>query len=624
MNDGKIEALRRRQNAIDNPNLGELRKKVRQLPLSPGVYIMKNKRGEVIYVGKAKALRNRVSSYFRTDKNREPKVAQMVSQVQDFDTIVVHTESEALLLECSLIKQHLPKYNILLKDDKGFAYVRISPAPYSRITRELQRDEPGTYLGPYSSSYVVKETVEEVTRIFMLPTCKRVFPRDFRKERPCLNYHIHQCVGVCRGHIPADEYQKIIDAAVHFIEKGSREVIDHLTAEMNEAAENLEFERAARLRDRAEAVRRSSERQKVFSSTHKNADFIGSARDGDNCCFVVIRFRGGVIVDKAEFQFEALYKDPAATAGEFLERYYTAAADIPREIFVDVEAEGADVLALALTAREGHKVTVSAPQRGETKRLIDMAVVNAAQNLAHSAPQRSGREIAALDELQKILGLSKTPRVIESYDISNLGSSGIVAGMVVFENARPQKSGYRRFAIKNQNGPDDYAAMREVLERRFKRYLENPGGEGFGRLPDLILLDGGRGHVSAALSVLRPMGIDVPVFGMVKDQKHRTRGVTSEGSEVSIAGYKRAFRLITEIQDEVHRFAITYQKQTRSRSFELALERVSGLGPARAQTLFKQFKTLKAMRAATVDELAAAPGMTRPVAENLYHFLRQE
>ena len=606
---------------MDQQILKSLKEKVHKLPMQPGVYIMRDKNGTVIYVGKAKKLKNRVSSYFRAIDHHLPKVYKMVQNVADFDYIVTDSEFEALVLECSLIKLHNPKYNILLKDDKGYSYIKITNEPFPRITLDRNHlDDGSEYIGPYMSGFVVNQTVDEVNRVFQLPTCTRRFPAEFGKGRPCLNYHMKLCMGLCRGKITQDEYAEIITQAKDYIRDGGGEIIDRLTQEMERCAENLEFEKAARYRDRIAALRKIGDRQKVIFSKVENQDVLGFVTSDKNSVCSMLVFRGGRLVDKQDF----LLGEPFALdemRREFLAQYYTSPDRIPPVITLDGEAADQELLAGLLTDRLGRKVTIHVPQRGEQARLVEMALKNCAQTLSHET-DKTGREIAALDELAKTLGLATPPSYIEAYDISNFGSSTKVAGMVVFENGKPLRSAYKRFRIKSVEGTDDYASMQEVIGRRLAEYQEKKDtGKGFGRLPDLILLDGGQGHLNAVQPILRAFGLDIPMYGMVKDDRHRTRPIASDGGETSIAAHKRAFQLVTAIQDEVHRYSITYSRSAHRKSgLESTLNGIPGIGKTRAAALYRHFKTIKAISAASEEELLAAPGMTRPAAKAVYDF----
>ena len=610
---------------MDNPRLPYLHEKTLSLPMQPGVYIMHDKTGKVIYVGKAKKLKNRVTSYFRNVEKHLPKVYRMVEHVYDFEYIVTDSEFEALILECSLIKQFAPKYNILLKDDKGYSYVRISPGPYSRLTGVLQKyDDGAEYIGPYISSFVVRQTVEEANKAFMLPTCNRKFPGEFGKGRPCLNYYIKNCMGVCRGKISEEEYNEALNEAIEFIRGGSASSIEKLTERMYAAAENEEFERAASLRDRIRAIEGITSRQKVVFSKLPEQDVVAVAQSGENSCAVVLSFRGGKLVDKSEYIMRDFGTDPASVT-EFLQSFYADKTDIPKEIALHEDCEDAQLISRWLSEKANHRVTISVPQKGERRKTTEMAYNNAAERLSHEK-LRTSREVAVLDELARLLGLEKPPERIEAYDISNFGAETVVGGMIVYENARPKRSDYRKFAIKDAVAPDDYACMCEMLRRRFERYgEEREKGTSFGTMPDLILLDGGKGHIAAVPKLFDEMHITVPLFGMVKDDRHRTRAIAKNGGEIAISPAKEVFNFVTAIQDEVHRYTITYSRRKHSKTnFELLITKAPGIGPKRAAALLKHFKTMKAIRAATEKEVAAAPGMTAAAAKSLRNLLDKE
>ena len=604
-----------------NDRLPYLREKTAVLTTSPGCYIMKDKSSNIIYIGKAKNLRNRVTSYFRESADHTPKVAKMVSQVNDYDFIVTDTEFEALILECSLIKQHKPKYNILLKDDKGYSYIKISDEPYRRITAELQKKGTGTYLGPYISSFTTKQAVNEANKVFMLPTCSRKFPQEFGKSRPCLNFFIKQCMGLCKGEISQDDYNEIVNQAVDYIKSGSADSIERITQSMNIAAENLNFELAAKLRDRINAIKNATDSQKVIETKQKNTDVIAMAQNGGNAAVSVLMYRGGKLFDKADF-FLGEPDEDVEVYEDFITQFYSNKNDIPRDILIDDEVANAEILEQFLREKSGHAVELFTPKRGASLRLTMLAKNNASEFLALRVG-RTGREIVALEELAKLLGLPKTPSYIECYDISNLASASMVAGMVVFENGRPLKKAYKRFSIKTVGIQNDYACMQEVIERRFNRYFEGED-EGFSRLPDLILLDGGKGHVNAISPILNEMEIKVPVFGLVKDSKHKTRAIATGGEEIAITTTKSAFMLMTQIQDEVHRFAISYMKNVHNRnSYELELTKIKGIGVKKAQKLMMRFKTKEALRNTTAEKLAEVAGINIELASQLYSFIQE-
>lgn len=609
---------------MEMQKIAELRKKANTLPMEPGVYLMRDRRGEIIYVGKAKKLKNRVTSYFRGVEHHLPKVYRMVEQVQDFDYIVTDSEFEALVLECSLIKLHIPKYNILLKDDKGYHYVCVTREPYPRIKLAMQKADDGNeYIGPFVSSMVVKQTVEEANRVFLLPTCRRKFPEDFGKERPCLNFHIHQCMGVCRGKITPEAYREVLDEALQFIRSGGVQSVEVLTERMQQAAEALDFERAARYRDRISAIRRITEQQKVIEFPHESLDVLGWVQGEDKIYCSLLVLREGRLRDKKDFSFDCM-AEPEEIVTEFLLSYYMQAEAAPAEVFLDRELPDRALLEQLLREHRGKKIQFTVPQRGESRKLCQMAQNNAAQELARDT-NRTGREIAALTELGRLLGLSHPPDYIEAFDISNIGGSTIVGGMTVFRRGRPEKRLYKKFTIRNMAAPDDYAAMEQMLSRRLTHYkeaAENGKKDGFETLPDLWLIDGGAGQVAAAKKAAAQFGVEIPIFGMVKDDRHRTRAIRAENEEIAIRSSQSVFRLITAIQDETHRYAISFsRKKHRKTGFASVLTGVPGIGEQRAAKLLKHFKSMAAVKAADEETLAAAPGMTRPAAEALYRYL---
>jgi excinuclease ABC subunit C len=606
-------------------HIKELRARAMRLPLHPGVYLMHDKSGKIIYIGKAKALKNRVSQYFGSEKNHDNKVRQMVAHVDWFEYILTDSEFEALILECSLIKQYRPKYNILLKDDKGYSYIRVSQRPWARISEAKQKTDDGAeYIGPYISGWSVKQSVEEAQRIFLLPTCTRRFPQDIGKGRPCLNYYIRQCCAPCRGKITEEEYNEAVQDALDFLRGGSTESVRRLTEKMKDAAENLKFERAAHIRDRLMAIRRMGAKQKVVESKIREQDVIALTQGTGRSCFEVFRFTAGRLTDRETF-FMGETGNPKAARGEFIERYYSMRDRIPPRVTLDAPADGQNLLSQWLTEKAGHKVLLTVPQKGEQADLAKMCRSNAAEQLAQTIG-RTWKETAALDELARLLGLQKPPEYIEAYDISNLAGGDNVGGMVVFQNGRPLRSAYRRFKIKTVIGQDDYASMREVISRRLGEYSKNKGsGEGFGRLPDLILLDGGRGHVAVVQPVLDAAGVNIPLFGMVKDNKHRTRAIAKNGGEIAINSNRSAFTLISTIQEEVHRFAIGYHRSLRrKRSISSTLLSIGGIGPTRAKSLLKQFRTIDAISHADLEELANTPEMTEPAAQSVYNYFHPE
>lgn len=608
-----------------NEKISELRKKAMALPLSPGVYIMHNKSGKIIYIGKAKALKNRVSQYFGSQNNHSEKVRRMVENVDYFEYIICDSEFEALILECSLIKQHSPKYNILLKDDKGYSYIRVSPDKWRKITYELQKTNDGAlYIGPYKNSFYVKQSVEEANKIFKLPTCNRKFPDDFRKARPCLNYHIKQCLAPCTGRVSFKEYNENVEQALDFLKGGSTKSLKQLTAEMEEASESLDFERAAKIRDKITAVKKMADKQKVVSVNVPDQDVIAYFTDSERGCFQIFRFEGGRLTDHENFVVNSPMDD-GGELSQFILSYYSMNREIPRNITLDRELDDKDAVEKWLSGKLGRRVYITSPQRGEQAQLVSMCRKNAAEVLAQ-IKGRTSREYSVLEELKSLLGLSKIPEYIESYDISNLAGTENVAGMIVYENGKPLKKAYKKFKIKSFEGQDDYASMAEVLDRRFTEY-ENlkDTGEGFGRLPDLILLDGGKGQVSAVEPILKKHNVSVPLFGMVKDGNHRTRAITGNGGEITISSRRSVFTFISKMQDEVHRFSIGYHRQRRKNTaFKSSLTDIDGIGETRAKALLKHFQTIANIRNADLKELENCPRMTRDSALAVYNYFHSD
>ncbi len=625
---------------MSNPSMETLRAKAMRLPLDPGVYIMKNAKGEIIYIGKAKVLKNRVSQYFGSQNNHSTKVRRMVENVRDFDYILCGSEFEALILECSLIKQNMPKYNILLKDDKGYRYVKITDEEWRRIQSVKQKQEDtAKYIGPYLSGFVVNESVDAALKIFKLPDCNRNFSEPRRNQRPCLRFYIGQCMAPCCGKISLEDYNERLEDAIEFLKGevkrgGTKEYIEVLEARMNEYAERLEFERAAEMRDRLNAINRITERQKVVFSGSDTEDVFALAREDDKICFNVLRINDGRL-SASENYFTEMEDSLEDTRAEMLKRYYTVNDDVPGRIILDGEASDTELLEEWLSDKAGKKVRLVVPQKGRQRELSQMSKNNAYEKLAQTH-KRSKADTAVI-ELGELLGLASPPEFIESYDISHTAGADAVGGMVVFRNGVPYKDSYRKFKIKEAVGGDDYGSMEEVLTRRFARYLKEveeltekaeaegkdpeealKDAKGFARLPDLILMDGGLGQVHAAENVLRQFELDVPVFGMVKDSKHKTRAITSDGGEIAISQARKVFALVTGIQDEVHRYAIGYHHQKHSKGARKSvLTDIPGIGPKKSELLWKEFKTLDAIRRADLADLSAVPGISHADAVNI-------
>ena len=600
----------------------ELKEKANDLPLLPGVYLMMDKTGKVIYVGKAKKLKNRVSQYFQDSASHTAKTRQMVSQIDHFDTIFVSSEFEALVLENSLIKRHMPRYNILLKDDKGYPFVRLSRGPYPRFTMVHKWANDGAkYFGPFGGRFETRQALDAVCAALRLPTCNRKFPRDIGAERPCLNFHMGRCDGFCRPEMTEAEYARRIRQATQMLEGKVKELLREMTGEMEAEAEALRFEQAAALRDRINAISALSKKQTVIAGLCADTDIWGLYRGAGKCCYAVLHMEEGNLAGRETELFTApMEEGQEEMLSALTAQYYLPRAILPHEILLPFETEGyCESLSQALTKRAGHKVWVHIPQRGEKAELRAMAQRNAAEE-AERATTAEERVAHTLELLTKMLDLPAPPKRLESFDISNTGGSDIVASMVVYSGTRPLKSAYRRFRIKDLAGkPDDYASMREVLRRRLQRAAD--GDEKFLPLPDVFLIDGGVTHAQTALGVAEEFGVSVPIFGMVKDDRHRTRAlVTPEGREIGIVGNQAVFSLIGQIQEETHRFAITYHHESHGKSaLRSALDGIPGVGPKRREELRKRFGTIKAIREAEVEALAAV--VPRPAAEAVWrHF----
>ena len=603
----------------------ELKEKANDLPLTPGVYLMMDKTGKVIYVGKAKKLKNRVSQYFQDSAAHSVKTRQMVSQVDHFDTIFVTSEFEALVLENSLIKRHMPRYNILLKDDKGYPLVRLSRGRYPKFTLVNRPANDGAkYFGPFGGRYETRQAVDAVCQALRLPTCRRQFPRDIGAERPCLNFHMGRCDGFCRPEMPEAEYDRRMEQAAQLLEGRSKQLLRDMTAEMEAEAEALRFEQAAQLRDRIQAISALSKKQTVIAGLCADTDVWGVFRGAGKSGYAVLHMENGDLVGR---ETELLTAPMEESAAELLAavtaQYYLPRAILPHEILLCVDTGDCEELSEALTQRAGHKVWVHVPQRGEKSTLADMAVRNA-QEEVRRATTAEEKTAYTLEALQKMLNLPQPPRRMESFDISNTGASDIVASMVVYQGAKPLKSAYRRFQIKELTGghPDDYGSMREVLRRRLQRAAD--GDEKFLPLPDVFLIDGGVTHADAVREVAEQFGCTVPIFGMVKDDRHRTRAlVTPEGREIGIVNDQAVFSLVGQIQEETHRFAITYHHQHHTKSaMRSVLDGVPGLGPKRQAELRKHFGTVKAIREA--DETALAAVLPQNVAHTLWIRLHEK
>ena len=585
----------------------ELKNKANDLPLSPGVNLMMDKSGKVIYVGKAKKLKNRVTQYFQSGSQHNAKTRAMVSQVDKFDTIFVSSEFEALVLENSLIKRHMPRYNILLKDDKGYPFVRMTQGDYPRFELvNRMAEDGGRYFGPFGGRKETRQAIDAVCTALKLPTCRRRFPRDIDAERPCLNYHMGRCDGFCQSRMSGEEYRRRMELAAHVLEGKGKQLIRDLTAEMEAEAEGLRFERAAMLRDRINALSALSKRQTVIAGICADTDVWGIYRGEGKCCYAVLHVEEGQLTGR-ETELFSIHngEDEGEMLAAITAQYYLPRAILPREILLPADSGDCEELTEVLTRRAGRRVWVHVPQRGEKAELLAMARRNAMQE-AERATTTQDRADYTLELLAKMTGLPQPPKRLESFDISNTGASDIVASMVVYSGVRPLKSAYRRFRIKELAGrPADDASMPEVLRRRLRHAAD--GDEKFLPLPDAFLIDGGVAHTQAVRQVAEEFGCTVPIFGMVKDERHRTRAlVTPDGREIGIAGQQAVFALIGQIQEETHRFAITYHHERHGKSaLHSALDDIPGIGPKRREALRKRFGSLKAIRSATVEELEA-------------------
>lgn len=606
-----------------------LRKKANDLPLFSGVYIMKNKSGKIIYIGKAKKLKNRVSQYFNNSRH-DVKVQKMISNIYDFDYIITDSEFEALILECSLIKQNMPKYNILLKDDKGYNYIEISDEEYPKIRAVFQKDEnsKNRYIGPFTSSFAVTNTVETINDIFMLPTCNRKFPRDFLKERPCLNYYIKKCEGACLGKIKKNDYNKNVNDAINYLIKNKNKDIEKvLNEKMLKASENLDFEKASVYRDKIFALKKVKESQKVILDGGIDQDVFAIAFRESTAVINILKFRNGTLCDKEEHCFYDV-SDVSSLRNDFLSIYYIDKEDIPKRVILDDTFYDIDVLKDAINKKNGKTIQFLVPQRGENHNLVLMAMKNSIDKLDLIC-KKPNKDIKVLSELKELLHLEKVPRYIESYDISNLSHDDMVGTMIVFKDGRPLKRAYRKFKIKEQTEQDDYKAMSEVIKRRFTRYLEtektekNLRTDSFCTLPDIILLDGGKGHVSTMKKILSDIGINVPVFGMQKNSKHKSEAISFDGKRVEIKSNISVFRLITNIQDEVHRFSITYQRTlSKKRNINITIKNINGIGDVKAKNLLKHFKSIDNIKKASINELLEVNSITKKDAETIVKYFK--
>ena len=603
---------------------------LKKLPARPGVYIMHGEQDEIIYVGKAVSLKNRVRQYFQTSRNKGVKIEQMVTHIQRFEYIVTDSELEALVLECNLIKEHRPKYNTMLKDDKSYPFIKVTVQedfPRILFARQMRKDK-AKYFGPYTSAGAVKDSIELIRKLYQIRSCSRNLPRDTGKERPCLYYHIHQCQAPCQGYISREDYRENVHRALDFLNGDVKDVIRNLQEKMEKASEELRFEEASEYRDMIQNIRRITERQKITGSDGEDKDVIAVAIDGQDAVAQVFFIRGGKLIGREHFYIKIAYGDSRSQVmQDFLKQFYAGTPFIPREIMLQTEIQDREILEEWLGRRRGQKVHIRVPQKGMKEKLVELASQNAEMVLAQDRERikrEEGRTIGAMKEIAALLGLSEVSRV-EAFDISNISGFQSVGSMVVYEKGKPKRSDYRKFRIKSVQGANDYASMEEVLTRRFTRGLEEQEEAescgGFCQFPDLIMMDGGRGQVNIALEVLDRLKLSIPVCGMVKDDKHRTRGLYFNNEEIPIDHASEGFKLITRIQDEAHRFAIEYHRLLRSKGqVHSILDDIPGVGPARRKGLMKKFQSLDALREASVEELAGAPSMNLDSARKVYHF----
>ena len=618
----------------------QIEEELKKLPGQPGVYIMHDAKDAIIYVGKAISLKNRVRQYFQSSRDKTAKIKQMVSKIARFEYIVTDSELEALVLECNLIKEHRPRYNTMLKDDKTYPYIKVTASEeYPRIlfSRQMKKDK-NKYFGPFTSAGAVKDTIELIRKIYRIRACSRKLPQDMGKDRPCLYYHIHQCDAPCQGYISQADYQKSVKQAVRFLNGQYEPVMKYLEEKMRTASETMEFEKAIEYRDLLDSVRKVAQKQKITSQSMEDRDIIAMAKDERDAVVQVFFVRDGKLIGREHFHMNLTGSESKAEIlNSFVKQFYAGTPFVPHEIWVQEELEDAEVIASFLTARRGQKVRFVVPKMGEKERLVELAEKNAKMVLSQDKEKIKREElrtIGAMNQIGSWIGLSGIKRV-EAYDISNISGFESVGSMIVYENGRPKRNDYRKFRIRTVQGPNDYASMREVLLRRFSHGLEETkklqaeGGDlamgSFTRFPDLLMMDGGRGQVNIALEVLRELQLEIPVCGMVKDDNHRTRGLYYQNVEIPIDRHSEGFQLITRIQDEAHRFAIEYHRSLRGKEqVRSVLDDIKGIGPARRKSLMRTFKTIEAVREASVEELEAAPQMNRAAAEAVYIFFRDD
>jgi len=595
---------------------------------------MHDEKDAIIYVGKAISLKNRVRQYFQSSRNRGAKIEQMVTHISRFEYIVTDSELEALVLECNLIKEHRPKYNTMLMDDKTYPFIKVTvnePFPRVMMARRMKKDK-AKYFGPYTSAGAVKDTIELIRKLYHIRSCNRSLPKDIGKERPCLNYHIHQCHAPCQGYISREEYRKSIDEVVRFLNGNYDPILKELEEKMLDASENLEFEKAIEYRELLASVQKIAQKQKITDTAGDDRDIIAMASEGEDAVVQVFFIRGGRLIGRDHFYLKIAENDTKSEIlSSFIKQFYAGTPYIPAELMLPEEIEDQEIIEEWLTTRREHKVRLRIPKKGTKEKLVELAQKNAQMVLKNDKERlkrEEGRTIGAVKELEKILGLTGIIRM-EAYDISNTNGFDSVGSMVVYEHGKPKRNDYRKFKIKSVQGPDDYASMNEVLTRRFEHGLRERQDEsetgGFQAFPDLIMMDGGRGQVNIALEVLEKLNLHIPVCGMVKDDNHRTRGLYFNNVELPIDRNSECFRLITRIQDEAHRFAITFHRQLRSKGqVHSILDDIPGVGPARRKDLMRSFENIEAIRNATVDDLKELPSMNEKSAQEVYKFFHQD
>ena len=608
----------------------DIQEELKKLPGRPGVYIMHDENDHIIYVGKAVSLKNRVRQYFQTSRNKGVKIEQMVTHIRRFEYIVTDSELEALVLECNLIKEHHPKYNTMLMDDKTYPFIKVTTGeafPRVVLSRKMQKDK-ARYFGPYTSSQAVRDTIDLIHKLYHLRSCNRSLPRDIGKERPCLNYHIKQCDAPCQGYISQEEYGKSVNEVLKFLNGNYDAVLKDLEEKMNAASEALEFERAIEYRELISSVKKVAQKQKITDSSGEDRDVLAVASHEGDAVVQVFFIRGGRLIGRDHFYLRITDgESPSEILNSFIMQYYAGTPFIPGELMLQTEVEDREVLEEWLTSKRGQKVTIRVPKKGTKEKLVELAQENARLVLFRDRERikrEEGRTIGAVKEVAALLGLNEIVRM-EAYDISNTNGFESVGSMVVYERGRPKRNDYRKFRIKGIRGADDYGSMREVLTRRFTHGLkEREESEGLGKFtvfPDLIMMDGGKGQVNVALEVLDSLHLDIPVCGMVKDDHHRTRGLYYNNVEIPIDRSSEAFRLITRIQDEAHRFAIEYHRQLRGKGqVHSILDDIEGIGPARRKALMRTYSGLDEIREASVEELAKIPSMNEKAAEAVYKF----